>query len=427
MNTSIEKLSSTQTKLTIVADDKDLSDYKQAALKEVGKDLKIPGFREGNVPATEVEKHADQAKLNDTFLNAAVPPLVEKAVNEHKLSPSIAPNVAVTKFVPFSAVEMDVTIDHLGEVKLADYTKVKRKNTAVKVDKKDIDTVYKRIQMDLSEKSDVKRAAKDGDQVWIDFDGKDAKGEAIQGAAGKDYPLAIGTNTFIPGFEDEMIGMSAGDNKEFTLTFPKDYGVAAMANKKVTFTVTVNKVQEVVIPDVDDAFAAKVGPYKTVKELEADVVKNITREKEQRARMELESSIMEELVNGSEIELPEGLINQQIHRMQHDHQRNLAQRGQTYEDWLKAEGKTTDDHVKDLRPGAVDRLKGGIVLSEFARAEGIKASDAEIEAATSQYRQQFANDPKMQEQLKTPRGKQDITARLLTDKSLRKLVDSATS
>ena len=159
-----------------------------------------------------------------------MPDVVGKALDEAKISTSMPPQVNVTKFVPFSALEVEIVVDQIGEVKLADYKKINRSKPTVEVSKEDVANVTKRIQMDFAERKEVERKSKDGDQVWINFSGTDSDGKPVDGATGNDYPLALGSNTFIPGFEENLLDLAAGDSKTFTLTFPADYGVAALNN-----------------------------------------------------------------------------------------------------------------------------------------------------------------------------------------------------
>src|SRR5690606_38690098 len=182
-----------------------------------------------------------------------------------KLRPVSRPSVNLKKFVPFTTLEFEAEVEVLGTVKLPNYKTMTKSVKKPEVTTKDVDAVIADIKTRMAEKKDVKRAAKEGDQVWIDFKGVDAKGQPVKGADGKEYPLVLGSDTFIPGFEKNLIGQNAGDKKTFTLTFPKDYGVKALANKKVTFTVTVTKVQEVIEPKVDNAFASRLGRFQSLK------------------------------------------------------------------------------------------------------------------------------------------------------------------
>jgi trigger factor len=239
--------------------------------------------------------------------------------------------------------------------------------------------------------------------------------------------LLLGSKTFIPGFEENLVGTNAGEEKTFTLTFPKDYGVKALANKKVTFTVNVTKVQEVIEPKVDDAFAAQVGPFKTVKELKDDIKKQLTHERQHELDRDFESELVKEISDKSKVTIPEVMINDQVERLLRDLQQNLTYRGQTFPEFLEQEGKTEEQYRKDvLAPQAEERVKAGLVLSEIAEREGIEVTPEELEIRVQILKNQY-QDQAMQAELEKPENRRDIAARLLTEKTLNKLVHYATN
>lgn len=421
MNITRKDETSTSVMLVISLNEADMKPSKEVVLKRLGKEVKIDGFRKGHAPAKEVAKAVDQAQLSNEFLNQIVPEVAGKALDEQQIATALPPQVNVTKFVPFSELEIECLCEFVGKITLANYKKVKKQRPNVEVTDEDVESVTKRIQMDMAERTEVKRASKDGDQVWIDFEGKDTQGKPIDGAKGEDYPLALGSNTFIPGFEENLVGLKTGEQKEFTLTFPKDYSVKTLANKDVTFTVTVKKVQEVTIPKIDDDLAKKIGPYESADKLLEDIKKQVKADKIHKSELEVESEFMRELADKSEVELPAGMISQQIERMVEDHKANLQYRGQTYEQWLEGEGQTEDEFKESLKEEAINRLKGGVLLSEIAKKEGIELSEQEIDQAVASYKQQYASDERMQAELEKPAARRDIAARILTDRTLARL------
>ena len=212
-----------------------------------------------------IEKTIDQQQLQSEFIDEALNHAYRAAVTEAKVRPVLPPKVSLTKFVPFSTLEFTADVEVLGKIVLADYKKLKITRPKAKVEAPEVDKVIANMRRQMATKTDVERPAKYEDEVWIDFVGSDEKGKPVKGADGKDYPLLLGSKTFIPGFEDELLGKKASDETTFTLTFPKDYGVSAMQGKKVTFLVKVTKVKEVKLPELNDEFVAKISPVKTVK------------------------------------------------------------------------------------------------------------------------------------------------------------------
>lgn len=425
MQITKKNVSPTNVKLTVVADQAQLDAIKQEVLASFRRSLKLPGFREGKVPINMVEKNVDQSLLQSEFLERAVSQLYGDAITEQKLRPVAQPQVNVTKFVPFTTVEFEVEIETVGEVKLPDYKKIKLAQKPVTVTDKDIDEVVANLMTRAADRKEVTRAAKDGDQLIIDFAGTDAKtGEPINGADGKDYPLIIGSNTFIPGFEPNLIGLKPGEDKTFTLEFPKDYGVAALQSRKVTFKVTANKVQEIVEPKLDDAFAAKVGPFKTLVELKTDIKKQLESEKQGQAQREYEGELVKNITEKATVAIPQALIEEELSRQEADERQNLTYRGQTWQEHLAEEGVTEEEHRERKRPDAELRVKAGLVLSEIADQEQITITPEELEIRMQIMKGQY-NDPAMQAELDKPEARREIISRLLTEKTLAKLTSYA--
>jgi trigger factor len=411
----------TVAKLTITAEPAELERIKQAVLQRLAQHVKVQGFREGKAPANLVEKQIDTAQLQSEFLEQAVNQLYVGAVQQQKLRPAAQPQIAISKFVPFSTLEFTAEVDAVGETKLGDYKNVKLAKKPVEVTAKDVDQVVDNLLGRAATKQEVKRAAKKGDETIINFKGVDAETKkAIQGADGSEYPLALGSGSFIPGFEDAVIGIEPGHKKTFELTFPKDYGVKDLQGRKVEFTVTVLKVNELVKPKLDDAFAATVGPFKAVAELKADIKKQLKAEKDREAQTLYDNELLEKIAAGSEVAIPDSLIDGEIDRMEEEEKRNLVYRGQTWEEHLKAEGVTAEEHREQKRDSATMRVKIGLLLGEIADKEGIDVTPEELEIRIQLLKGQYP-DPTMQAELDKPENRQDIHSRLMTEKTIDKL------
>lgn len=422
MQVTTDTIDKTNVKMTVQGEAKELAVVKSHVLKELGqRSAAIPGFRKGKVPAAVLEKNLDQALVQGEFLEHAVNDLFIKAVDAEKLRTVGQPKIEVVKFEAFDVLEFTAEVEVIGEIKLPDYKKLKTTKKKVTVAAKDIDAVLKQLQERDAERKEVTRAAKDSDQVLIDFKGVDAKTkEAIAGADGKDYPLTLGSKSFIPGFEEELIGMKAGDEKTFDIAFPKDYGVKALQSKKVTFTVTIHKVSELVDAKIDDAFAAKIGPFKDLDELKADIKKQLESEREQEAEREYENDIIEAIAKDTSVAIPKSIVDDQIERMEREEKQNLMYRGQTWEEHLKEDGVTAEEHREKNREGAELRVRAGLVLSEIAEAEKLTVEVEELEFQISLLKQQYP-DEKMRAELDKPENRRDIMSRILTQKTMAKL------
>lgn len=415
-------LSETSVKLLITATSAELFPLKSHVLGHFRSKVKIAGFREGKAPLDMVEKNVDPAMLQSEFLEEAVQNLYVQALDTEKIRPVDRPEVQLKKFVPFTDLQFEVEVPVIGTIKLPDYAKMKKTKTVAKIEQADVDNVITALQKRLADKKDVERASKNGDQVWIDFSGIDAKGKPIDGADGKDYPIILGSNTFIPGFETNVVGMEAGQEKTFTLTFPKEYGVKALASKKVTFTVTVTKVQEVIEPKVDDAFAAKAGPFKSVDEMTKDIKQQIQTEKQYESDRNFEAELIKSIADKSTVPVPDSLVEDQIERSLNETRQNLMYRGQTYPEFLEAEGVTEEEYRAKLRPQAEERLKASLVLAEIAEREQLQVTPEELEVRIQVLRGQY-QDKAMREELEKPESRREIAARMLTEKTIQRVVE----
>lgn len=408
-------LTKTKVKLTISAEESELTPIKDGVVARLGSNVKLPGFRNGKAPAAMIEKAIDQNLLQGDFLDEAMTQLYAKATVEEDIRPVTRPNVTVKKFVPFSQLEFEVETDIIGKITLPDYKKISVPSEPVKISEKDVNEVVSSLQTRLAEKVPVKRAAKNKDEAVIDFKGADAKGEPIPNADGTDYPLVLGSNAFIPGFEDNVVGMKPGDEKSFEIAFPQDYGAKTLAGTKVTFTVTLKVLNEMKEPALDDEFAAKVGPFKTLNELKADIKKQLTAEREQEAQANRQEAILKEISKKTKVEIPEALIEQQVTYNLDELRRNLTYRGQTFQEFLENEGKTEDEYKKEIEPQATEQLKASLILSEIAELEKFSVEPDELKIRIQALKGQY-NDPQMQAELDKPENQRDIASRMLSEK-----------
>ncbi len=394
-------------------------------LSHFARTVKVPGFRAGHAPATMVEKHVNQQAFLDEFMEHALNELYGKTIDAEKLRTAVPPNVSLKKFVPYTNLEFEAEVEIIGEIKIANYKALKRQVPKASVTAKDVEDVLKSLQQRSAERREVKSAAKPGDEVVIDFAGTDKAGKPVVNANGRDYPLVIGSGSFIPGFEDNLIGLKAGEQKEFSLTFPSDYGVADMQGQKISFETTVKKVSELVSQKIDDKFASSVGPFKNLAQLKEDIKKQLLAERQQQTERDFQNQLIADLANKSNIEVPDGLVDSQVISMEDEEKRNLAFKGVTWQEHLKEEGITEEEHRARHRDQAFQRVKGGLMLSEIAERENIEVTPAELDDRIKELKSQYS-DPTMQQQLNSPDGRRDIAGRIMTEKTVAKIVEYAT-
>ncbi len=414
--------STTSTKLVIVADSSDLEPIKRHVLAHFRHSVSVPGFRAGTAPLALVEKNVNEQSMHSEFLDHAINELYRRAIQQKNLRPVGEPKFQLKKFVPFTDIELDVETEIIGPLNIPDYKKIKVPKTAVSISIKEVNDVIKSLQQQQATRSEVKKEAKSGDEIIIDYEGKDKDGKQVAGTDAKDHPLVLGSGSFIPGFEQNLIGLKAGEKKDFKIKFPADYGVATMQNKEVAFSVSVKKVNQLVIPKADDDFASKAGPFKTLAELKADIKKQLKLEREKQTEQDYANRIIGEIVDKSKVEIPQSLIDEQILKMEEEEKRNLAFRGQTWEEHLKEEQINAEQHHERQKPQAEQQIKGGLILSEIAERESLTATSKEVDERIMLLKGQY-HDEAMRGELDKPNARRDIESRLLTEKTIAKLVE----
>lgn len=422
MKKSVKHLSDTKVAITVTLDPSELKDAEQVALVTLGRDLKVPGFRKGKVPASMVAKHVNPDMLAQQTLESALSKAVADAFLGEKLQALDRPEVEVKKFVPGSELEFVAEAEIMPKITLGEYKKLSAKPKKVSVTKKDLTEIIDRIKTGFAEKKPVKRAAKLGDEVNIDFEGK-KDGVAFPGGKGEKYDLALGSGSFIPGFEEGVVGKKAGETFDLELTFPEEYHAADLKGQKVVFTTTVNEVKEIITPEMTDELAAKAGPFKTVQELEDDIKREITKQKEAEAHEAFKDELVSELVEKSTVPVPEILVNDQMRSIEQDMAQNLMYRGLTLDDYL-SEKKFKDKDAwlaSEVKEVAEKRVKAGLVLAELSKVEKVEATNEELLERMNQLGQQYPNE-EVRKQLKTPEAQRDIANRLLTEKTVELLV-----
>ncbi len=416
--------SATQVNLVIVADQYDLTPIKDHVLTHFVSRVKVPGFREGTAPLALVERHVNQQALIDEFMEHAFNQLYGKAIDQEKLRPASRPEVKLKKFVPYTDLEFEAELEVIGPIKLADYKKIKLAKKEVEISAQEINEIVKSLQQRAAERKPVERAAKEDDELIIDFAGKDKAGNTVPNTDGKDVDVIIGSKKFIPGFEKNLIDLKLGNKKEFELTFPKDYGVKAMQSKPVIFSVEVKKVSELTEPKADDSFAAKLGPFKTLAELKADIKRQLSLEKQQQIDREYENELVLKITERSEVQVPKSLVDEQIMAAEETEKRDLVGRGQTWQEHLAEEGISEEQHRQRQRPEIEKRVKTGLILSEIAEKEGIEITQTELETRISLLKNQY-QDEKMQAEFDKPDNQREVASRLATEKTVAKVVEYA--
>lgn len=424
MKTTVKHVSDTKVLLTVALGAEELQAAEQVALVKLSRDLKVPGFRKGKVPASVAVKHINPMTLQETVLDNALSKAVAEAFMAENLQALERPSVEVKKFVPGQEAEFTAEAEIVPPVKLGKYQKLKAKKQPVKVEAKEVDEIIERMRENFVEKTAVERAAKNGDEAVIDFVGK-KDGVAFDGGIAKGYGLKLGAGQFIPGFEEGVVGHKAGEEFDLDLTFPEDYHAKELAGAKVVFTVTLQTVNELALPELNDEFAAKCGPFTDVKELKADIEREITAQKEREAGEKLKDDLVAELTDGSKVALPELLVEDQMRSIEQDMTQNLMYQGLTLDQYLSAQKFADKDAwlKEEVRPAAEKRVKAGLVLAELSKELKIEVSRDELLAQITTMKQQYGKNAELAKRFDDPNVHRDIANRMITDKTVEKLVE----
>ncbi len=425
MKTTVENLSKTKVKLTIILNKEELDAAEQVALVKLAREVKVSGFRKGKVPASVAAKHVDPNLLAQQTADDALSRAVAEAFIAENIQALDRPQVELKKFVPGSEMEFTAEAEILPKITLGDYKKLGVKPTIAKVTDADIDEIIERMRDGMSEKKPVERAAKLGDEVTIDFIGK-KDDVPFDGGTGNDYDLKLGSNSFIPGFEEGIVGKKIGETFDLKLSFPAEYHVAELADHDVVFTTTLKQVSELVKPKLDDEFAKKAdNRLKTLADLKADIRSEVGKQKEREAGEKLKDELVGKLIEVSDIPVPQLLLDDQTRSIEQDMTQNLMYQGITIEQYI-ANQKFKDRqewHDKEVVPAAEKRVKAGLLLAELSKIEKIEATADELAEHVELYRQQYAKNPEMAKRFEEPEAQRDIANRLLTEKTVERLVE----
>ena len=367
--------------IVIKIEGKEWEDALDKAFKKANAKAKIDGFRPGKAPKDVYLKHYGIESLFMEASNYAVESAYNKMIEENKDVQIAAQPVLDIKSIDEKYIEYVFTITLKPEVKLGKYKNLGIKKEAVKVTKKEIDEAIDHMREHYKENIVKDGAIVNGDIAVIDFEGfKD--GKAFEGGKGENYPLEIGSNSFIPGFEDQLVGMKAGEEKEIEVTFPEDYHAENLKGAKATFKVKVNEVKEVKIPELDKEFFEDLGMdgIDTKEALEKQVKENITAQKEKEIEDKYIDSLLAKIAENTEIDVPETMINDETDRMVDQFAEHIQMQGITIEQFYQFTHSTKEALKEQYKEEALKRIKYRLILDEIIKAEKIKVTDKEIDA-----------------------------------------------
>jgi trigger factor len=381
MKSEIKKLPKSQVEITITVPYADYEKAEKKAIETLSKEIKVPGFRSGHIPEEKVREEVDKQAIYGVALEHLIPDTYIKAVKEHDVHIIAQPKVDVKTHVKKSGDQLvyTATVSVMPEVKMGDYNKIKV--TKPKVEKDQVDETVQMIVDRFAEWKDVKRVAKKGDRVEINFEGFDEKGVAIPNTQSKNHPVILGSKIMVPGFEEAVEGMEIGNYKEFDITFPKEYHSKEMQGKKIKFKVSLNKLEEKKDIKLDEALIEKItGQKQSVEDFKKRVEDDLLAEMKTRMEREHDNKVIQEIIKITKIELPDIMVDEEVEYLKKDQQERVKQQGLTWEQYLAHIKKTDEDFAKEHKKAAEDRLLARLGVLFILKDAKIEISDDQIDA-----------------------------------------------
>ena len=425
MSLQVENMEKNMAKLTIEVSAEELEKAIQGAYLKQRNKISVPGFRKGKVPRQMIEKMYGVGIFYEDAANALIPTAYGKAYDECELDIVSQPKVEVVQlekgkpfiFTAEVAVKPEVT---LGEYKGLSVDKVSNRVTAKEIDAKLEEEQKKNARTVVVED----RAVQDGDEVVLDFEGF-VDGVAFEGGKGENYPLTIGSGSFIPGFEEQLIGAEAEEEVEVNVTFPEEYHSEDLAGKAAVFKCTVHEIKAKELPELDDEFAAEVSEFDTLDAYKADIKAKIKEQKIADGNRKKEDQAVEKAVANATMEIPEAMIDTQVNQMAQDFAQRIQQQGLSMERYFQFTGMTAESMMEELRPQAVKRIETRLVLEAIAKAENIEITDERIDEELAKMAEAYKMEVEKLKEFMGENEKEQMKMDLAVQDAVTFLVDNA--
>jgi trigger factor len=385
ITSEIKKLPNSQMEVKVCVSWNEWEKYIDLAAADYSKEIKIQGFRSGKAPRNMVEQKVGKGALLDAAAQRAIQGTYPKVVLENKIDTIGAPKAEILKLAEGNDLEYKVICAVIPEVTMKPWKsaieKINKEYSKKKaeVSEEEVGKELENIAKSRVQNVKVEREARDGDNVILDFEVK-RDSVPIENGSSKNHPLILGRGVFIPGFEEQVIGMKAGETKSFELTFPKDYHDKGLAGTPAQFGVTVNEVQERKSPELSDEFARSLGKFKDLAEMRKNVEEGMLEEKKQELKGKHQTELIEALIGSLQAELPEVLIHEELHKMINEFEVQLQGMGMTFDQYLQQLGKKIDELEHEWEPQAIKRIKAALALEEIAKEKEIEVTSVEVEA-----------------------------------------------
>ncbi len=426
MKATAERIEKNTVLLEVEVGQEQFSSAIEKAYKKLVKKVNVPGFRKGKAPKTILERYIGKQALYDEAVEMVLPEAYMKAVEDTGIEPVAQPELEMVQAEEGKPVVFKAKVVVKPEVKLGQYTGLEVARPDESVSEEEIQKELERLQnrhaqLQTLEEGDV--VAKD--LVTIDFEGR-IEGVPFEGGQSSDYTLEIGSGTFIPGFEEQLIGMKIGETKDISVTFPEDYGREDLGNKEAVFTVTVKVAKRKELSPLDDEFAKDVSEFDSLEELQADLANKLKQAAGERAKYQLRSEVIAKVVENAEVDIPPEMVEGRVEEMLGSMEQRLMSQGVSLENYLKYTNSNIDDMRGNLRPDAERNIKQMLVTDAVARTENIEATDEDLDREINKMSEEMKQDPEIIKKVMEGQDQLDYVKKsIIRDKATQFMVDNA--
>lgn len=419
MSVQVENLEKNTAKLTIEVPAEKFEEAVQHSYNKNKGKFNIPGFRKGKAPFNMIKKMYGVGVFYEDAVDEVIDASYPDAAKESGLEIVSRPSISIEEIEEGKAFVYTAVVAVKPEVTLGEYKGVEVQKTKSEVTEEDIETEIKRAREKNSRLITVEdRGIEDGDQVTIDFDGS-VDGKRFEGGKAEDYPLTIGSHTFIDNFEEQLIGKTTGEECEVNVTFPAEYHVEELKNKPAVFKVKVKEIQRKELPEANDDFASEVSDFDTMEEYKKDLTEKLQAEKIEAAKTADEDKVVAKVIENATMEIPDQMVEEQVNGMVNDYARRLESQGISFKQYVEITGMTSEKIGEQMKPQAIKRIQTRLVLEAVVKAENIQADDAAVEEQFDKMAEDFKMD---KEQIKGMFGEEQM-AQLKEDLAVQKAID----
>lgn len=419
MSVQVEKLEKNMAKLTIEVSAEELEKAIESAYQKNKKNVRVPGFRKGKVPRQMIERMYGKEVFYEDAINELIPDAYEKALEECGEEIVSSPKIDIEQIEAGKPFIFTAEVAVKPEVRLGKYKGVKIDKIGVEVTDEEVDAEIERERNNNARNVVVEdRPVKDGDMTIIDFEGF-VDGVAFEGGKGEDYPLTIGSGAFIPGFEEQLIGAEIGKDVEVNVTFPENYQAEELKGKAALFKCVVKEIKEKELPELDDEFAGEVSEFDTLAEYKEDVKKKLAEKKEKNAKDAKEDAVIDAIINDSDMEIPEPMLETQQKQLVDDFAQRIQMQGINIEQYYQLTGSNYDMMLEQVKPQADKRIKSRLVLEAVVEKEGIEVSEEEYTKETERMAEIYQMEAEKVREMLEGKEKEQV----MKDLAIRKAID----